>query len=692
MRLFKLALLFIFSFPTILSSQFKTTMSDAKTMLKTIAKLHVDYKEIDTPTSEFIFNTTLTTIDRYGLFLTLEDIQSLEKYKMGLASEIEDESTQFLDDIKTLYKSRQEEAKDLLKEMKNQKLEFESLDTFYYSEKNPFVGKAKIPNKWQKWMKLISLNDYEDLLDSTNKDSAFNAVKMSPIIDSNIDDQIKNLQQRIESKDFVHTRIKNSFLSAVARSFDPHTDYFSPSERQEFDESLSANKNTFGLEIELNNENEIEISSIMPGSAAWNSDDFEIGDIIISFKPKGGKEINFTNISLSKANGYLQSDKVEEAKFKLKKTSGQEENIDLVKSLINNDENLINSYVIESSNKMAYLALPSFYVNKETGNGCANDIARELIQLKKEGVEGLIFDLRGNGGGSMDEAIKLCGMFINYGALFIYQYREGNPETIKDMNKGLVYDGPMIVLVDKSSCSAAELFAAVMQDYNRAVIVGSNTYGKSTSQTILPIKTNSILEDNDMSSASKGFVKLTIGKMYRCTGQSYQKDGVKADINLPDIFKHLELGEKFEPRALNAKTIDKKTYYYPLPNLPIEDLKAKSQQRLNNNKKYEEMETRHAQQAIYISKKWIPVNFNGYIQYKNSMKKLTDEDSDKELPMLEVKLPLYIESLGKMPEATKTIRDKRCKSISRDLNINEAFYIVSDLSHIQLRSKGAKFE
>lgn len=679
MRLFKTIILLLFSFPTLLSSQFNTTISDAKTMLKTIAKLHVDYKDIDTPASEFIFNTTLTSIDRYGLFLTSEDIQSLEKYKMGLSIEIEDESTKFLDEIKTLYKNRQEEAKDLLKEIKNQKLEFESLDTFYYSEKNPFVEKAKLQNKWQKWLKLISLNDYEDLLDSNNIDSVFNADKMATIIDSNIEDQIKNLQQRMESKDFVHTRIKNSFLSAIARSFDPHTDYFSPGERKEFDESLSANKNTFGLEIELNNENEIEITSIMPGSAAWNSDEFTIGDIIVSFKPKGGKEINFTNISLSKANAYLQSDKLEEAKFKLKKTSGQEESIDLVKSLINNDENLINSYILESTNKMAYVALPSFYVNKETGNGCANDIARELIQLKKEGVEGLIFDLRGNGGGSMDEAIKLCGMFINYGALFIYQYREGIPETIKDMNKGLVYDGPMIVLVDKSSCSAAELFAAVMQDYNRAIIVGSNTYGKSTSQAILPIKTNSILEDNDINTSSKGFVKLTIGMMYRCTGQSYQKDGVKADITLPDIFKHIELGEKFEPQALNAKTIDKKTYYYPLSNLPIEDLKSKSQQRLNNNSKYSEMETRQAQQAIYISKKWIPVNFNGFIQYKKSMDKLTNDDSNKELAMLEVKLPDYVQSLGKMPEATKIVRDKRCKDIGRDLNINEAFYIVSDL-------------
>ncbi len=380
MRLFKLILLFAISFPTILSSQFNTTMSDANTMLKTIAKLHVDYKEIDTPASEYIFHTTLTNIDRYGMFFSSEDIQGLEKYKMGLAQEIEEESPKFLDEIKTLYKSRQIETKDLLQEMKNQKLEFESLDTFYYSEKNPFVEKSKILNKWRRWIKLASLSDYEDIPDSANIDSAYNADKMSPIIDSIYEDQIKNLQQRIENKDFVHNKIKNSFLSAIARSFDPHTDYFSSGERQEFDESLSANKLTFGLEIELTNENEVEITSIIPGSAAWNSDEFEIGDIIVSFKPKGGKEINFTNITLSKANACLESDKVGEGKFKLKKASGQEENINLIKTLIHNDDNLINSYILESTKKIAYVALPSFYVNKETGNGCANDIARELIQ------------------------------------------------------------------------------------------------------------------------------------------------------------------------------------------------------------------------------------------------------------------------------------------------------------------------
>ncbi|MBL7790186.1 MAG: carboxy terminal-processing peptidase [Chitinophagales bacterium] len=679
MRFLKNVLLVTLLYPKILTCQFNNTMSDAKEMLKTIAKLHVDYKEIDTPTSEYIFHTMLTSIDRYGLFFTSEDIEKLQKYKQVLADEIENESTHFLDEVKVIYKQRQLEVKDIVLGMKDKNFEYESMDTFYYSEKNPFVNKTKIPHKWQKWMKLVSLNDYEESLDSTNKKSSLNMAKMRSIIDSNIDEQIKMQEQRIESKDFVHTRIKNSFLSAIARSFDPHTDYFSPGERQEFEESLSANKNTFGLDIELNNENEIEITAITPGSAAWNSDEFEIGDIIVSFKPKGKKEIDFTNITLSKANGYLHSNNVEEGKFKLKKKSGQEENIDLVKTLISNDDNLINSYILESSQKMAYLALPSFYFNRETGNGCANDIARELIQLKKEGIEGLIFDLRGNGGGSMDEAIKLCGMFINYGALFIYQYREGDPATIKDMNKGIVYDGPMIVLVDKSSCSAAELFAAVMQDYNRAVIVGSNTYGKSTSQTILPLKANSISEDADYTNPGKGFIKLTIGKMYRCTGKSYQKDGVKVDVSLPDIFDHLELGEIHEPRALQAKTIDKKTYYFPLSNLPIEELKTKSKQRLMDNNKYKELETHNSQQAVYIAKKWIPVDYNGFIRYKNFMDKMTDVDTNKDKPFLEVKLPEYVQSLGKLPEATKMLREKRCKNISRDINLNEAYYILSDL-------------
>jgi carboxyl-terminal processing protease len=655
-------------------------MSDANTMLKTIEKLHVDYKEMDKKASEFIYNNTIQSIDKYGLFYTQEDIQGMDKYKFILGTTIAEESEDFLNELHSLYKTRQNETVKILKQLKGQEFDFEALDTFYYSEKSPSVPKQQIIYKWQRWLKLVALREYTDQLDSAEMNISIDIDRINRIKDTAIEEQIKTLEERIVSKDYVYSRIKNSFLSSLAQTFDPHSDYFSPKEREEFNESLSATKHTFGLEIDMNDDNEIEITSIIPGSSAWNSDQFQIGDIILSFRPKGKKEIDFSNISLAKARTYLSSDKVEEGKFKLKKSSGQQENLDLVKSFINNDDNLINSYLIESTKKMAYIALPSFYNNNETGNGCANDIAKELIQLKKEGIEGLIFDLRGNGGGSLEEALKLCGMFINHGALFIFKYREGDPETVKDLNKGSVYDGPMILLVDKSSCSAAELFAAVMQDYNRAVIVGGDTYGKSTCQTILPLNANSVLNDPESLNTMKDYLKLTIGQMYRCTGKSYQKEGVKADIYLPDIYKYLDIGESNEPRALSAKTIDKKTYYYPLPALPIEDLKKKSQLRLIENKRYKELEDFYAVQAVYLQNKWIPVYFEGFKKFIHSMENAEQTTFKSENSTLDVRLPEHIVSLGKQSEAHQQIRELRCKELKQDLNILEAYYILNDLN------------
>ena len=675
---YKIVILLLFYLPC--AGQFNSTLSDAKAMLKTIEKLHIDYREIDNSSSEYIFQSTLESIDRYGLFYTTEDIHLLDPFKSTIAKQIQDESPEFLNELKSKLIDRQKEAKEILLEFKSKTLDYENLDTFFYSEKNVFASQAAKSEKWKRWVKLMTLNDYLDQLDSNDEASIPDAEKMNGLKDSVIEEQIKLLTARIEKEELNKNKIKNSFLSSVAKAFDPHTNYFSPQEREEFDESLSATKITYGIELRMNDDNEIEIASIIPGSAAWSSDEFQEGDIILSFKPKGKKEVQFSNISLAQANSYLNSDKIDAGMFKLKRASGQQETISLIKTSINNEDNIINSYLLEQDKKIAYVSLPSFYLNQETHNGCANDIARELIQLKKEGIEGLIFDLRGNGGGSMEEALKLCGMFINYGALFIFKYREGDPETIKDINKGSVYDGPMIVLVDKSSCSAAELFAAVMQDYNRALIVGGDTYGKSTSQAILPLTASSLMKDEPKPDLNQGFLKLTIGKLYRCTGKSYQREGVKVDISLPDIYKHLELGEIHEPRALNATPIDKKTYYYPLPALPIDLLKNKSAERLQQNKRYQDMDTYFASQAIYIHQKWIPLQFQAYKKFKNAIESADKTSFQSDTTGLEVKIPNYVSDMGKLPETNRVLREKRCSDLKEDLNILEAYYIINDLN------------
>lgn len=665
-------------------AQYKSTMAQAKMMNNTAEKFHIDYRAIDQASSEYIFNTFLNKLDKFGLFFSTEDTILLSSFKFDLGKQIQDENASFLTKVHELYLKNLDITLSIITNQKSQPLDLTTKETFYYKENRPIVTRSELENKWKQWLKFMILDKYYSNLDSSELLLPLDIELAKKFRDSIIDEQNSILIDRKKNSIKLNQRIADNFLSAIARSYDPHTDYLSPNEKDEFNEMLSSSKFSFGISLVENDRNEIEIKSITPGSTAWNSGEINEGDILLSVRPLGQREIDFKNMSVHEVELILMSEKTDDVLFKIKKQTGKIVTIELYKSTITVDENIINSYVIHGEKKIGYISLPSFYFNRETDNGCANDIAKELIQLKKEGIEGLIFDIRGNGGGSMEEAIKLCGMFINYGALLIFKSKEDEPETIKDLNKGSVYTGPMIVLVDKTSCSASEVFAAVMQDYNRALIIGNNTYGKSTSQTIAPINA-SVLSPSENVDESLGFIKLTMGKLYRCTGKSYQKEGVQVDISIPDMFEAIEIGEKLEPRVLENKPIDKKTYFTPLEALPITQLKESSRQRLSTNQLFSEKIKQYKSYATLINNGEIPVSFEEYMKYRVEAESIDKSKSSIQNSTIKVTIPDYILSLGKMAESNKKIKETNCQNLEKDYTLIESNSILNEFIQIQTK-------
>jgi len=258
--------------------------------------------------------------------------------------------------------------------------------------------------------------------------------------------------------------------------------------------------------------------------------------------------------------------------FSIKKQNGKKKIIKLKKTSITIEDNSITGFLINGKTKLGYINIPSFYTDLEAQNGLgvANDVAKQIYKLQRENIQGLILDLRFNGGGSMKEAMDLSGMFIDRGPVAISKARNEKNYTIRDPNRGTVFTKPIVVLVNQFSASASEFFAAALQDYNSAIIVGSTTYGKASSQIILPLKTNN-------------YIKLTIGQFFRVTGKSHQQLGVIPDISLPNIYDNYKTQETYKSFALANSNVEVTLKHRAKSKAEISALKISSAQRIDSS-------------------------------------------------------------------------------------------------------------
>jgi len=289
--------------------------------------------------------------------------------------------------------------------------------------------------------------------------------------------------------------------------------------------------------------------------------------------------INVSNAQAQEVNQILSESGGAKATLTVKKADGTTRQVTLHKEKLStdDDEEKVKGFVLKGTKTIGYISLPAFYEDWDDDRGikgCANDVAKEIIKLKKENIEGLILDLRYNGGGSMQEAIELAGIFIDIGPVGQIKSRTGKAETLKDMSRGTIFDGPLLLLVNGYSASASEMLAGTLQDYNRALIVGSPTYGKATAQNILPMDTTINLETYNGKVVSDSYIKLTISRLYRVNGTTAQMTGVKPDILLPEADGTATEREANEKFALQPNTIDGNKYYKPYPPLPVADLQS----------------------------------------------------------------------------------------------------------------------
>ncbi|MCB0856276.1 MAG: hypothetical protein KDD63_28855, partial [Bacteroidetes bacterium] len=456
-----LSILILISSPLFSPGQDNPSCNEAWKIVQTIEKFHFEPRPVDDEFSALVFETFIDELDPEKMFFTQTEIARLEPFKLKIDDEIKSKNCDFLTEVTDLYKQKQEDVYHLLDSIEKQNWDITIVDSLVITEERNFQTKSELMEEWAKRLKLqimasyVSGLDSGDFLQPPNKESFME-------IQSKVIGRAKcRIQAKIEEERKLQDHVSGLFLNAIAHAFDPHTMYFKPETKDLFESMLSKETYSYGIEIFRNQSGKVEIYQIVPGSIAWNSNSLHEGDVILSVKAPGEEILDFDCLSMGEIYRFMVSPKHDHATFFILKKNGKEISIDLHKEKVEVEENVISSFILEGKHKVGYMNLPTFYSPMDgysyLQEGCARDVATDLIKLKREGIEGLIFDLRDNGGGSMMEAIRLVGIFINFGAVTITSSSDKKLVTLKDDNRGTVFSQPLVILVNSYSASASEL-------------------------------------------------------------------------------------------------------------------------------------------------------------------------------------------------------------------------------------------
>jgi carboxyl-terminal processing protease len=665
--------------------------AQAYMIVTTAERYHYAPKPVNDSFSAVVYKSFLHMLDPYGTLFTDETIAKLDGFKFSLDDQIKQRKTTFLDSATALYLRQLHVADSLVRTLKYEEINCAAADTLWLGGDDVYGRQSNLHKKWEQWITYMILWSYH-----TNKDSTDTIRQPSQKATRNyFNKAIARETCRSKLKMNPPGGIKGStgsrYLKAIALAFDPHTQYLSFADKEQFETDLSKESGSFGIRLNFNIIGEVEIVEVLPGGPAWYSNKINEGDVVLDVKKSDGTTIDMRCATLSDVHGFLSTIGDKPADFTIRKKSGKTINVALEKELLDVEENTIRSYVLKGKSSVGYIYLPSFYADftydDYFSKGCANDLAKELIILKNASIDGLILDVRSNGGGSMQEAIRMAGVFIDNGALCITHFRGKDPETIKDNARGTIYNGPLVVLVNSFSASASELLVGVLQDYNRALIVGSTTFGKSTIQNVLPVNAGDFDSLSHYKGEPPGFLKLTTGSFYRVTGASHQKTGIVPDIELPVLSEITQDREASYDNALEFVNVNKKTYYYPVDPLPVRKLQNLCDTRLKGNAGFRYIlkktgtlvspkKTRHA----------IPLAFQSFDKFINRFDELEDSVAAKKCSFTTA-LPEYGKSKRSMTDLDKADNDTIMRGIREDLYVNEAFAIINDLIAIKKEAK-----
>lgn len=648
---------------------------------------HYSPKQIDDAYSEKVYEDYLEAMDPFKRFFLQEDVQKMDAYKFQLDDMFFNKDLTFFQMSYDIYLKRMEEGQKFYREVLAKPFDFKVDETFSNDYENmPYAKNNKeLKQRWENQIKYSVLSNVVDKekeeKTKKEKDASYEAKSFASIEKEARESALKTLDEYFN---FIKEMNRNDwfgmYLNALSSQFDPHTNYMAPEDKDRFDTSISGKFEGIGARLQKKNEY-TEISELISGGPAWRSKQLEAGDIILKVAQGAEEPVDVVGMRLDNIVKKIKGKKGTEVRLTVKKVDGNIQVIPIIRDEVETEETFAKSGLIDRNGmKYGVIYLPKFYIdfeNKENRDA-AKDVAIEVEKLKKENIQGLIFDVRDNGGGSLKTVVDITGLFIDQGPVVQIQHAGGRKEVLKDSDSRIQWDGPLVVLVNGFSASASEILAAAIQDYKRGIVLGSKqTYGKGTVQNVIDL--NQFVRKSSL--GDLGAIKLTSQKFYRINGGSTQLEGVKSDVVLPDRFSYIDIGERDMKNAMEWTKIDAAPFkvWDKIPNYDFVIKQSKA--RVDNNSYFQLIQ----EQAQWIKSRRDQTTFSLHMDaYKNDLAQ--NEEMNKKFKQLsEYKsnysfLPVSADKPQMdQDEIFKEKRNRWLEDLAKDIYIEEAIYVLDDL-------------
>ncbi len=657
-------------------------------------KGHYDPKEMDNAFSAGVYKDFIEAVDPLKRYFLASDLEDFSVYETEIDDQIRNKDLTFFNLVHTRYMERMNEAKKYYQDILEKPFDFnkdESIEVDY--EKTPYANtKKELKERWRLQLKFTTISNYYDLVEEdktkVENEEGYVAAAKSDLEKKARESSMTSLddfyefREDLERKDYFAV-----FLNAVVEEFDPHTNYFAPPDRDRFDLRMSGKLEGIGARLQKKNDY-IKVVEVISGGPVWRGEHLEVGDLIMKVKQEDEQEaVSLVGMRVDDAVKLIKGPKGTKVTLTVKRVDGTTEEETITRDVVELEETYAKSTIIEQEEKKYGLVnLPAFYFDmKDYGErNAASDVKKEIENLKKEGMEGLVLDLRDNGGGSLRTAVDIAGLFIKEGPVVQVASGGSRKEVLKDEDKSVVWDGPLVILVNELSASASEILAAAMQDYKRAIIIGSEqSYGKGTVQNMIDL--NQWLRKNDM--GDMGALKLTTQKFYRVNGGSTQLEGVKSDVVMPDRYSYIDIGERDYDNPLPYDKISPAKYDAWDGYIDYEGTIKRSKERMAKSGQLQLIEENARWIKQTRDEDEVTLNFDKYtadVERRKEESKRFDSIEDYDNQMSYRSLPYEVA----MMKQDTTLREKRKrwhKNLAGDIYIEEAVNVLQDLKMSNIR-------